>query len=258
MKKKNIIQIEEPIPLSCYIVLFIVFISIVYLIVLRKRVDELFTDTPPPVSIKNDINPSEIEKVWEGKLDTNKYLSIWQRKTPNTQDYYRLGQYALVLDYPSEALPDEVIPSIPILNMLAKGGQPPISYVKIWSSDLAIDKPPIDMSIWQAVPPHGYSALSDVIVPSLSPPSKNTIVCLPNELLTNNGQIKEPILKYDGEHPMSLWTIGNYNAFMGNQNNNSPDIRKNDIFDIKQDTLDIKEIDPTESYTGITVQMKTF
>jgi hypothetical protein len=100
MTKKIIIQPDESTPFSCYILLFIIFIGIIYLIVLRQRVNEFFTEDyiPSNVLIKTDINPSEIEKIWEGSLNTNKILSVWQRKNKKTQDLYSLGQFVLLTD----------------------------------------------------------------------------------------------------------------------------------------------------------------
>lgn len=258
MKKKVNIPMPEPIPTSTYILMFAIFVGIIYLIVLRKRIDEFFQLPTQPITIERESNPSEIEKVWEGKFDDTNYLSIWQRKNKKTQDLYKLGQFALKNNHPMESLPDEIINDIPILNMLAKGGKFPLSYVKIWSSDLATNKPSVDMSIWQPVPPDGYSALGDIVVPSLSPPARNKIVCVPNDALVANKQIKDEITNVAGEHPMSIWTIGNYNAFMGNQNLTKPEMRKEEIMELKQDSLNRNEIDPSETYGGVNVTMKTF
>jgi hypothetical protein len=257
MKKKVDIPLYEPIPTSSYILMFAIFVGIIYLIVLRKRVDEFFA-LPTQLLINRESNPSEIEKVWEGTFDNVNYLSIWQKKDKKTQDLYRLGQFALQNNHKMEALPDDIIDSIPILNMLAKGGKYPISYVKIWSSDLASKKPTIDMSIWQAVPPDGYTALGDIVVPSLSPPARNKMVCIPNESLAPNKQIKDKIINIEGEHPMSVWTIGNYSAFMGNQNVTKPEMRKEEIMELKEDSLLKKANDPNEVYDGIKISMKTF
>jgi hypothetical protein len=113
------------------------------------------------------------------------------------------------------------------------------------------------MSIWRVIPPDGYTALGDIIVPSLSQPSRDKVICLPDSLLSKNEQIKKEIYTQSGENPMSLWTIGNYNTFMGSQNINKPEIRKEDIKDIKQDVVETHEIDPTESYGSLKVTMKT-
>lgn len=258
MKKKINIQPYEPIPYSSYIILFIIFICIVYLVVLRNRVEEFFESPPMPATIKKDANPSEVEKVWEGTFGDHKYLSIWQRKNKTGEDLYRLGQFALLNTSSMEALPDEVIEGVPILNMLAKGGKYPISYVKVWSSDMATNKPEKDMSIWQPVAPDGYTAMGDIVVPSLSAPSRNKMVCLPNNMLSDNKQIKDIVHKVEGEFPMSIWTVGNYNAFMGNQNVNGPDMRKDEIKDIKDESMNTAEVDPSEAYGALKVEMKTF
>lgn len=258
MKKKINIEAYEPIPYSCYFILFGIFICIIYLVVLRNRVEEFFESPPAPVTIKNDSNPSEVEKIWEGTFGDHKHLSVWQRKNKTGEDLYKMGQFALLSDNTMEGLPDEIIEAIPILNMLAKGGKYPISYVKIWSSDMASTKPEKDMSIWQAVAPDGYTALGDIIVPSLSAPARNKMVCLPNDMLSDNEQIKDNVHKLEGEFPMSIWTIGNYGAFMGSQNINGPEMRKDEIKDIKDESINIGETDPAEVYGSLKIEMKTY
>lgn len=252
-----------------YIVLSILFICIIYLITLRQRVEEFFTnneddtnndDKPKDydkIYIKKDVNAFEIEKVWEGKI-TNGYLSFWQRKNKKTQDLYTLGQFAIVRKDKMEALPDTMISEIPILNYLVKGGKFPISYIKIWSSDMLDDNKNIkDFSIWQPVPPDGYVALGDLVVPSLSKPTRSKMVCIPKKDTDANEQIKSQILEYNGSNPMSVWNIGNYMSFMVSASKEKPTVREKDIVEIQTQILDRHEPDPNEKYKGLKVVMKT-
>lgn len=281
MRKKTISKevIDNSPPIYYYIFLFIIFISIVYLIVLRQRVDEFFEnnntsynnhiDTPTTTSpstmdsintlfIKQEVNPFEIEKVWQGKLSENdQYLSIWQRKNKKTQDLYSLGQYAMMSKNKLEALPDESVQDIPILNMLAKGGKFPLSYVKIWSSDMLTTQPDKDFSIWQPVPPEGYKALGDIVSPSLSSPPRNKIVCLPVSNLKPNNQFKKFVYKYKSEPNLSIWNIGNYKSFVGSQTTNEPSVRQSEIMEINQETLAKPEFDSTEIYKGLKITLST-
>jgi hypothetical protein len=259
--------------LTHYLILFIIFIVIVYLLVLRSRIDEFFEnqnnsnntpntneETQDSIFVKKDVNPYEIEKIYEGKLtDDGNYLSIWQRKNKKTQNLFSFGQFAMTNKEQLEALPDEIVPNVQILNMLVTGGKFPIKYVKIWSSETSKFKPELDFSIWQAIAPDGYVALGDVVSPSLSEPSRTAIVCLPISVLNDNEQFKNLIYKHDTiENPFSIWNVGNYKTFIAGQNITHPDIRKEDIKDIKQDVLDRKEIDPEETYKSVTVKLATY
>lgn len=259
--------------LTPYLILFIIFIVIVYLLVLRSRIDEFFenqnnSNNAPntneqkqeSIFVKKDVNPYEIEKVYEGKLtEDDNYLSIWQRKNKKTQNLFSFGQFAMTNKEQLEALPDEIVPNVPILNMLVTGGKFPIKYVKIWSSETSKFKPELDFSIWQPIAPDGYVALGDVVSPSLSEPSRTAIVCLPISVLNDNEQFKNLIYKHDTtQNPFSMWNVGNYKTFIAGQNITHPDIRKSYIKDIKQDVLDRKEIDPEEKYKSVTVKLATY
>jgi hypothetical protein len=254
-----------------YIVLSIIFICIIYLITLRQRVEEFFTNNQEneeneennspenydKIYIKKDVNAFEIEKVWEGKI-TNGYLSFWQRKNKKTQDLYTLGQFAIVRKDKLEALPDTMISEIPILSYLVKGGKFPISYVKIWSSDMLDDNTDIkDFSIWQPVPPEGYVAMGDIVVPSLSKPTRSKMICIPKKDTNANEQIKSQIFEYNGQNPMTIWNIGNYMSFMVNASREKPIVRQKDIVEINTQILDRHEPDPNEIYNGLKVIMKT-
>jgi hypothetical protein len=261
------------ITLTHYLILFIIFISIVYLLVLRNRIDEFFenqnnsNNTPntneqssESVFVKKDVNPYEIEKVYEGKLTENgNYLSVWQRKNKNTHNLFSLGQFAMTNKEQLEALPDEIVPNVPILNMLVTGGKFPIKYVKIWSSETSNFKPEIDFSIWQPIAPDGYVALGDIVSPSLSQPSRTAIVCLPLSVLNDNEQFKNLVYQHDTtKNPFSIWNVGNYKTFIAGQNITQPDIRASDIKDIKQEVLERKEIDPEEKQKYVTVKLATY
>jgi hypothetical protein len=293
MKTHNIIYQEGGgIPTSCYVILIIIFICIIYLVVLRKRIDEFFIGTNQSnqnnalVNINNtntentntentnigntnthhlfinkDINPFEVEKVWQGKLpNSSKYLSFWQRKNKKSLDQYSLGQMAMISSSEIQHPSNEKIQKSPILNMLVKGGKYPITYIKIWSSDMIQNNTlTTDLSIWQPIPPEGYTAMGDIAVSSLSPPSRSKIVCLPNTELTDNEQIKANIYTHTGidADQMSIWNIGNYGAFMGSQSNQKPETRKKEIKDILEKLLSKKEYDPNEKYTGISIILST-
>lgn len=260
-KKTNNIPKYTNTPIYSYIILLIVFIAIIYLITLRNRVDEFFVnnnnDDIDNLYIKKEINALEVEKIWEGKINSS-YLSFWQRKNKKTQDLYSLGQFAIVNKNKLEGLTDEIINNAPILNFLVKGGKFPIAYVKIWSSDMMESNKDIpDFSIWQPVPPDGYVAISDVVVPSLSKPPLYKIVCLPIQKTTKNEQIKHQIFEYNKTNPMSIWNVGNYMAFMASSSKEKPNTRKKDIVDIKEDVLSKHEPDPNEKYKALKVTLKT-
>lgn len=236
-----------------YIILLIIFVCIVYLITLRKRVEEFFTQKNDKIYVKKDSNAFEVEKVWEGKINDG-YLSFWQRKNKRTQDLYSLGQFAIIKKEKLEALPDTVINDIPILNLLVKGGKFPLSYIKIWSSDMLNNKDIQDFSIWQPVPPEGYVAMGDIISPSLSKPSLDEIVCVPINDTEPNEQIKTQIFETDS---MSIWNIGNYMSFMASPSKDKPNVRVKDIVEIKQNVLNRHEPDPNEKYVSLKITMNT-
>lgn len=275
-------------PTSTYIILIIVVIIIVYLLVLRSRINEFFTneqnqtnpstnsstnsssntkteelkpiDNDSMIYIKQEVNPHEVQLIWQGQLTgSNRYLSIWQRKNKSSQNLTSMGQYATVTNNKIDGLSSEEINENGILNMLVKGGKYPIKYIKIWSSDTLKDKPQKDISIWQPIPPNGYSVLGDVIVPSLSKPSRDMIICIPNKYLSKNGQFKAQIYQnsFSPDNTLSIWKIGNYGAFFANQANNKPIMRTDDIKDLKQDLLNKREYDTTEVHDGIQVVLST-
>lgn len=288
--KKNKKQVTLPIPpqegggipTSCYIILIIIFIIIVYLVVLRQRIDEFFTGTNNTIEntsnentsnenikkedinhlyVVKDVNPFEVQKIWQGKLpDSSKYLSFWQRKNKKSLDQYSIGQFAMIRKHELDIPSDTKIKNTPILNMLVKGGKYPIKYVKLWSSDMIKGtKINTDLSIWQPIPPDGYIAMGDIAVPSLSPPPRSKIVCLPKEELTKNEQIKHNIIQHKGKEAdkMSIWTVGNYGSFMVSQSEYKPESRLSEIMDISESLLTKREYDPEETYKGLHVTLST-
>ena len=300
--EKQYSQYGGGLPTWTYIAMIISGIIIVYLLVLRSRIDEFFegdisqpvknsstdkpsnspsnslTDKPSnspsnsltdkplnednSIYVKEEINPYEVRLVWQGQLTgSNRYLSIWQRKNKQTQNLTSFGQYATVTNNKIDGLSMEEIKENGVLNMLVKGGKFPIKYIKIWSSDTITNgkKPETDMSIWQPIPPNGYSALGDIVVPSLSKPSRDSVICIPNKYLSKNGQFKKQVYQnsFSPDNTISIWKVGNYGAFIANQANNKPIMRADDIKDLTQNLLNKKEYDISEKHSGIQVILST-
>ncbi len=286
-------QYGGSLPTWTYIILIVFGIIIVYLLVLRSRINEFFenknngenntsnkvkknntpsdvqplsdikntNDNPDDIYIKQEINPYEIQLIWQGQLPgNNRYLSIWQRKNKPSQNMTSMGQYATITNNKIDGLSMEEIKDNGILNMLVKGGKYPLKYIKIWSSDTIVDKKPhTDISIWQPIPPNGYSVLGDIVVPSLSKPTRDKVICIPNKYLTKNGQFKTHIYQnsFGPDNILSIWKVGNYGAFFVNQANNKPIMRTDDIKDLTQDLLNKKEYDTAEIHSGVQVILST-
>lgn len=102
----------------------------------------------------------------------------------------------------------------------------------------------MDISIWQPIPPNGYSSMGDIVVPSLSPPTRSRVICIPNKYLSRNGQFKKIIYQnsFSPDNTISIWNIGNYGAFMANHANTKPIVRQDDIKDLTQELLNKKNM----------------
>lgn len=123
-------------PTWTYVILIIIGIIIIYLLVLRSRINEFFEnnnselnqpeldqqksdqlklDQPDSlIYIKDEINPYEVQLVWQDKLiGSNRYLSIWQRKNKPSQNLYCMGQYATVTNNKIDGLTNDEIRRLP-------------------------------------------------------------------------------------------------------------------------------------------------
>ena len=261
MKRKSITEYSN---LSRFLLL-VIFILIIYLIIACQRLKESFgnnnikdnntnADTFNNIYIKKEVNPFDIQKVWEGVLN-GKHISFWQKKSQPEQDYYSFGQTCVVGDKSTQTINEKVLAESSILHMLLKGGKFPITYLKIWSSDMMSgDKPTVDLSIWQPIPPEGYVAMGDIVSPTLSAPARFKTVCFPKELLKQNQQFKKTL---HTQEDLGIWSVGNYNTFIANNSSNQPSNRQTEIMDISNDLMSRKQPDPNENYKSLQVTLST-
>ena len=213
----------------------------------------------------NNFPKQNFEKVWEGKLENNKYLSFWQRND-DINYYSSVGQIAFLNDIPSSVQDLDQMQQKG-LGFLVKGGKPAADFERVWENSRNRDQEP--MSVWKIIPPEGYVALSDIVVKGYGKPSPYIISCLPKEIVSNKGIINNFLWKTptpvdktsSGEeisppNSVSFWNIGSYGYFFAKDSYQPPINRSEKVFTINQDILNNQEEDPNDSGTYLKVTLQ--
>ena len=259
------------------IILVIILICLIYYQSNYMNKDiEGFVSTPNPSStispkllnnlfFINNFPKQNLKKIWETKMDNGKFISFWMRND-DINYYSPIGNVAVITNIPA-SVNDLTREQVLGLTYLVKGGALPIDFEKVWDNSRNREQQP--MTIWKVIPPQGYVALSDVIVPGYDKPSTDLITCLPVEAVIpinnlNSALWKTPTPKdktRDGQdisppYSGSVWNIGSYGFFFGKDSYDSPNNRIDKIFTIKEDLLNNQEDDPDDSQTYLKVTLQ--
>ncbi len=259
------------------IILVIIAICLMYyqFIYMTNHIEGFADPTPTPTGTPkqmlkniffiNNFPKQNFEKVWEGQMENNKYVSFWQRND-NINYYSPIGQIAIINDVPASIndIDQNIFKGI---GLLVKGGKPAADFEKIWENSRNRNQEP--MTVWKVIPPEGYIALSDIVVKGYEKPDKYIISCLPKEIVSNKGIINNYIWKSPtpvnktstGEdvsppNSVSFWNMGEYGFFFAKDSYEIPNNRADKIFTINEDILNNQEEDPDDSATYLKVTLQ--
>jgi hypothetical protein len=249
------------------IVIIFLILFLVFLVLFQSSTQnrEGFEITPSPSSnisnktlsslfFINNFPKQDFVKIREIKTEDNKFVSFWRRE--KSQGYFPIGHIAIKTNAPA-GINDLNVNQHACLKYLVKGGMTPVDFEKIWDNKHLNNQEPL--SIWKAITPQGYFAMSDIVVDSYDKPNDDIIQCLPTEVLNDNARINDLIFK----HPMpstseeevspmnsvSVWNVGEskYGFFFAKDSYQKPLNRDDRIKTIKSQILNNQEYDPNDN-----------
>jgi hypothetical protein len=214
--------------INLILVLFLVvaFLAILYVKKIEHFQQNSIALLPPdnnqlnPVSFTYNTDMTNVVKVIDNINVDGRYLNVFECKSitaENGDNYKALGQYMKITDSNLADISDNE-KKLVCLNLLVKGGQPPVDYMMIWSSQYLKKPPQQDFSIWRPIPPSGYKSMCDICVPGFSKPSSTNIICLPSSLVENSPLLKDILLNVDYKalnmnYTLHCWNISSHNFF---------------------------------------------
>ena len=260
MKQIKIIQPTSELSFSRLLLILIILIAIFGLLYLRRMTIERFRelhgeDTKTQFNIEFSNDSSQIEKVWEHQFPSGKVVAFWKHKSHSEQEYYPMGHAITVGD---KLIDEESLLNKQSLQMVATGGKHPTGYQRLWNSKEMNPSPNQDLSIWKPIAPPGYIALGDVVYDKLEEePPTNLIMCVPKKCVTKS-EIKEKEFEYTprGEKHFSCWNVSNHGFIFGNNYNDKPKHRRNEVYNITDSCVQSsRQADPNESAKSITLHI---
>lgn len=244
-----------------FVIILLFLITIIFLGYYKgKKYSESF-DTKEnhhnQIYFNQSIQYHQMEKVSEIKKNDKEYISFWNRKPNIELGYLPLGSLVIKSENQINGPKDIGFDKYQGIQILVKNAKSPLDFILIWKSQDSPGVPTKPFSIWKIIPPEGYIGMGDIITSGFEKPNKDEYYCLPLEMVEKDNLefINNDAIYY--ENGLSIYEIGTMGFFMGTHLKDKPLERKEEIYKIKEASLNNIEIDPLEKNIKLKIVAKS-